>query len=110
MTFHRSLLGALALGSALSFGSLAAAEPVQVEYFASQKAFKKNVQMESVLNFSLYEDEDCTVEIGSYPIFASDPYALFFIDKHQKLKKAKRRKKAVRIRATIDVPTSSARP
>ncbi|MEN8159291.1 MAG: hypothetical protein ABFS41_04370, partial [Myxococcota bacterium] len=76
MTLHRSLLGAVALGTALTLGSPAAAEPIQVEYFVAQKAFKKNVRMESVLDFRLYEDELCTVEIGSYPIFASDPYAL----------------------------------
>jgi hypothetical protein len=63
-----------------------------------------------VLDFRLYEDADCTVEIGSYPVFAGDSYAHFFVDKKQKLRGAPRKPKAVRIRAVIDAPTTLSAP
>jgi hypothetical protein len=104
------MLRALAAAAALGFGAAASAEPIQVEYFVAQKAFKKGATHTSVLDFRLYEDADCTVEIGSYPIFAGDEYAHFFVDKKQKLRGAPRKPKAVRIRAVIDAPTTLAAP
>jgi hypothetical protein len=110
MALHRSMVRGLALAAALGLGGASAAEPIQVEYFVAQKAFKKSVTSTSVLDFRLYEDADCTVEIGDYPIFAMDPYAHFFVDKKQKLRGAPRKAKAVRIRAVIDAPTTVAAP
>jgi hypothetical protein len=110
MALQGSMLRALAVAAALGLGAAASAEPIQVEYFVAQKPFKKGVSHTSVLDFRLYEDADCTVEIGSYPIFAGDSYAHFFVDKKQKLRGAPRKPKAVRIRAVIDAPTTLSAP
>jgi hypothetical protein len=110
MALQGSMLRALAVVAALGLGAAASAEPIQVEYFVAQKPFKKGVSHTSVLDFRLYEDADCTVEIGSYPIFAGDSYAHFFVDKKQKLRGAPRKPKAVRIRAVIDAPTTLSAP
>jgi hypothetical protein len=110
MAFQGSMLRALAVAAVLGLAGAAAAEPINVEYFVAQKAFKKGVTAASVLDFRLYQDADCTVEIASHPLFAGDPYAHFFIDKKQKLRGAKRLPKAIRIRAVIDAPTTLEAP
>ena len=106
----RSIVRALALGAALGLAGAAAAEPINVEYYVSQKAFKKGTTGTDVLDFRLYEDEACSVEIGSFPIFASDPFAHFFVDKNQRLLGGRRLPKAVRIRAVIEAPLTTSAP
>jgi len=103
-------LRALAVAAALGLGGAAAAEPIQVEYFVAQKAFKKSVTGTDVLDFGLYADEACSVEIGHYPIFANDEYAHFYIDRNQRIRGGKKLPKAIRIRAVIDAPTSVEAP
>ncbi len=110
MTKHHSLLRALAMSAALGLGGAAAAEPISVEYFVHQKAFKSGVNGTDVLDFRLYEDADCSVEIGSYPIFANDEYAHFYIDKNQRIRGGKKLPKAIRIRAMIDAPMTASAP
>jgi hypothetical protein len=100
----------LAVAATLGLGGAASAELISVEYFVDQKAFKKGATHTSVLDFRLYQDADCTVEIGSFPIFAGDELAHFFVDKKQKLRGAPRKPKAVRIRAVIDAPTTQEAP
>ncbi|MGH7287571.1 MAG: hypothetical protein ACREI8_06080, partial [Myxococcota bacterium] len=106
----RPSMRALAAAALLGFAGASAAEPIQVEYFVDQKTFKKGVTATSVLEFELYADEDCTIQIGHYPIFATDPYAHFFIDKKQRIRRGPKQRKAVRIRAVIDAPTTLEAP
>ncbi len=109
MTIHSSMR-ALAAAALLGFAGASAAEPIQVEYFVDQKTFKKGVNATSVLEFELYSDEACTAPIGEYPIFATDPYAHFFVDKKQRIRGGPKLRKAVRIRAVIDAPTTLEAP
>jgi hypothetical protein len=95
--------------AALLVGTAAAAEPVAVEYLAARQAFKA-VKATDVLDFQLYEDENCSVEIGTYPLFGGDEYANFFVDRHHRVSGAERRTKAVRIRAVIDAPVMGHAP
>jgi hypothetical protein len=95
--------------AALLVGTAAAAEPVAVEYLAERKPFKA-FKATDVLDFQLYEDESCSVEIGTYPLFGGDEYANFFVDRHQRVNGAVRRTKAVRIRAVIDAPVMGHAP
>src|SRR5262249_55526564 len=79
------ILRALAVPGGLGSGAGAPAEPVQVEYFVAQKAFKAGVKGTDVLDFGLYADDQCTAEIGHYAIFANDGYAHFYVDKQQRI-------------------------
>ena len=105
-----SILRALAMAAALGFAGAASAESIQVEYYVAQKAFKKLTTATDVLDVRLYNDAACTSEIGSFPIFASDPNAHFFIDKSQRLRNGPKLPKSIRMHAVIDAPTTTSAP
>ncbi len=105
--FHLSRVATIA---ALLTASAATAEPVVVEYLIHQKAFKAGATGTDTLAFELYEDESCTTQIGSYPVFVNDPYLHFFIDKRQAVAGAPKLPRAIRIHAAIDAPTTASAP
>ena len=98
-----------AMLAALLVGTAAAAEPVVVEYFVDRKALKAFTATD-VLEFELYEDESCSVTIGTYPLFGGDQYAHFFVDKRHRVLGAGRVAKAVRIHAVLDAPVMGHAP
>ena len=98
-----------AMLAALLVGTAAAAEPVVVEYFVDRKALKAFTATD-VLAFELYEDDSCSVAIGTYPLFGGDEYANFFVDKRHRVLGAGRVAKAVRIHAVIDAPVMGQAP
>ena len=74
----------LALAGVLLLGGAAAAEPIQVQYLADQKAFKKGATATDALNFDLYSDDQCTTSIGSAQHFVGDSTIEYFdVDGHR---------------------------
>jgi len=104
--FH---LSRIALIAALLTASAASADPILVEYLIDQKPFKIATPTDTLM-FELFEDESCTTQIGSFPVFVNDPYVHFFVDKRQKIKGAAKLPKAVRIHASIDAVTTASAP
>src|SRR5574338_243707 len=88
----------------------AAAEPIAVEYFALRSAFKKSTTSPDVLQFDLYSDAGCTSLIDSDTLFASDALIGVYVDKRQRIKGGAPVRKAVRIQAVIDGPTTATAP
>src|SRR5215470_2347179 len=104
-----SMLRVLAAAGALLVGGAAAAEPISIEYFVQQKAFK-NAKATDQLSFELFSDDKCTTSIGAVPLFVGDTMTQYYVDRTQRVKGGAKRPKAVRIRAVIDGPTTVTAP
>ena len=79
------LAGLLAMGALLA-SSLAAAEPLAVEYRIALKPFKKGTAAEDSLQLSLFDDAACTSEVLTTGLFANDPALAFEAQKALKPK------------------------
>src|SRR5258705_39286 len=109
MSSSLTMLRVLAAAGALLVGGAAAAEPISIEYFVQQKAFK-NARATDQLSFELFSDDQCTTSIAFVPLFVGDTMTQYYVDKTQRVKGGARRPKAVRIRAVIDGPTTVTAP
>ena len=109
MSSSLSMLRVLAAAGALLVGGAAAAEPISVEYFVQQKAFK-NATATDQLSFELFSDDQCTTSIAAVPLFVGDTMTQYYVDKTPRVKGGAKRPKAVRIRAVIDGPTTVTAP
>src|SRR5215510_14309643 len=109
MSSSLSMLRVLAAAGAVLVGGAAAAEPISIEYFVQQKAFK-NAKATDQLSFELFSDDKCTTSIAAVPLFVGDTMTQYYVDRTQRVKGGARRPKAVRIRAVIDGPTMATAP
>src|SRR5215470_10894698 len=109
MSSSLSMLRVLAAAGALLVGGAAAAEPISIEYFVQQKAFKSATATDQ-LSFELFSDDQCTTSIVAVPLFVGDTMTQYYVDKTQHVKGGAKQTKAVRIRAVIDGPTTATAP
>src|SRR5262249_40144214 len=104
-----SMLRVLAAAGAVLVGGAAAAEPISIEYFVQQKAFK-NAKATDQLSFELFSDDKCTTSIAAVPLFVGDTMTQYYVDSTQRRKVGAKRPRAGRIRAVIDGPPTVTAP
>lgn len=100
---RNGLAGLLAIGALLA-PSLAAAEPMTVEYRIALKPFKQGTAAEDSLQFSLFDDAACTSEVHTTGLFANDPLLAFEAQKALKPKGGSAPAKVVVMSTVLDVP------